>query len=54
MNDIQGVALGTPDTRFRLRAERAGGGRGRTYTVIYRAADASANEAEVRFTVVVP
>ena len=54
VNDIQGVDSGTPDFRFRLRAERAGAGSGRVYTVIYRAADASANEAEIRPTVVVP
>jgi hypothetical protein len=44
--DIEGAAFGTDDRRFRLRAERAGPGDGRTYTVTYQAADASGNTAQ--------
>ena len=40
-NDIQGAAFGTDDRSFSLRAERAGGGSGRVYSVRYRATDAS-------------
>jgi hypothetical protein len=43
INDIQDVELGTPDFNFKLRAERAGGGNGRTYTAIYTATDAAGN-----------
>jgi len=35
--DIQGVEIGTADFAFALRAERAGNGGGRTYTVTYTA-----------------
>lgn len=43
LQDIQEVELDTADFEFRLRAERSDSGTGRIYTVIYRAADASAN-----------
>jgi len=39
------AALGTPDVDFELRAERAGGGDGRKYTIIYTASDLSGNTA---------
>ena len=42
-NDIQGAVLGTPDFDVLLRAERAGNGPGRTYTIRYQALDASGN-----------
>jgi len=45
MNDIQDADVGTADLNLRLRAERVGGGDGRTYTVAYAASDASGNEA---------
>ena len=38
--DIQGAVIGTPDFNFSLRAERAGSGDGRVYTVTYTATDA--------------
>ncbi len=44
-NDIQEAALGTPDTEFLLRSERAGGGSGRKYTITYTATDVSGNTA---------
>ena len=53
-NDIQNAQLGTPDTSFSLRAERSGGGNGRTYTVTYTATDASNNQTQASPVVVVP
>ena len=38
--DIQGADLGNADYDFDLRAERAGGGSGRVYTITYRIVDA--------------
>ncbi len=38
-NDIQEAEFGTADTKFKLRAERAGIGDGRTYTIVYTAYD---------------
>ena len=54
VGDIQGDDLGTPDVSFQLRAERAGGGDGRIYTVTYTATDASGNSASGSATVTVP
>ena len=45
--DIQGAVFGTDDREFLLRAERAGNGSGRVYTVTYGATDASGNVANV-------
>ena len=42
------------DTTFRLRAERAGGGDGRTYTITYEATDACGNSATDSLEVFVP
>jgi cysteine-rich repeat protein len=53
VDDIQGAELGTADVEFRLRAERAGSGPGRTYTVTYTATDESGNQASAMATVVV-
>ena len=53
MNDIQDTDLGTSDFVFGLRAERAGGGEGRTYTAVYAATDAAGNEATSLATVFV-
>lgn len=54
INDIQGAEIGTEDYVFHLRAERAGSGNGRVYTVTYTAIDASDNSASASATVVVP
>jgi hypothetical protein len=54
VNDIQDAAFGTPDTAFRLRAERAGPGSGRIYTIVYTGSDGSGNTASDLDTVVVP
>jgi uncharacterized repeat protein (TIGR01451 family) len=52
--DIQGFTLGTADTSFQLRAERAGTGDGRTYTVTYAATDACGLTAPSQSVVSVP
>lgn len=52
--DIQGVAFGTPDTAFQLRAERSGRGPGRLYTILYTASDGSGNTAPASDVVLVP
>ena len=53
-DDIQGASTGTPDFRFKLRAERSGSGNGRTYAVDYVAVDGSGNEKHVSTLVRVP
>jgi len=52
--DVQGASVGTDDRSFLLRAERAGGGAGRVYTVTYRARDASGNMQFASANVIVP
>ena len=52
--DISGASVGTSDTAFALRAERAGSGAGRVYTITYRATDPSGNSTTATGTVVVP
>ena len=52
-DDIQ-AALGTEAYSFWLRAERAGAGSGRVYTVTYMATDASGNPASTSVDVFVP
>ena len=52
--DIMGVEIGTEDYGFRLRAERAGGGVGRVYTVTYRVTDAGGLSTEASAEVRVP
>jgi hypothetical protein len=53
--DIMGAEPGTDDQSFQLRAERAGGGSGRVYTVKYKATDEAGNESdEATAEVVVP
>jgi hypothetical protein len=45
-DDIQEADPGIDDRDVRLRAERAGGGDGRVYTLRYRAEDASGNQSD--------
>jgi probable HAF family extracellular repeat protein len=52
--DIQGASIGTQDTMVVLRAERAGEGPGRIYTLTYAATDASGNTASTLGLVTVP
>jgi hypothetical protein len=52
--DVQGADLGTADAAFALRAERLGGGNGRTYTAHYIATDAANNTASLDAVVDVP
>ena len=54
MNDIQGWLAGTADVRGQLRAERAGSGPGRTYTLTYTAKDVAGNSTTASCTVTVP
>jgi hypothetical protein len=53
-NDIRDADFGTDDREFMLRAERAGGGDGRIYTITYRATDCDGNAAEDSAEVRVP
>ena len=53
-NDIQDAGFGTDDRSFSVRAERAGTGAGRVYTVTYKATDASGNSTVASAEVVVP
>jgi hypothetical protein len=52
--DIQGAETGTADYDFLLRAERAGGGSGRVYRIVYSVVDAGGVETLVRARVTVP
>jgi len=54
VNDIRDAEFGTADFDFRLRAERAGSGFGRTYTVAYTATDCSGNSTTESPQVSVP
>lgn len=53
-NDIQGWAVGTPDTSGQLRAERSGTGNGRVYRLTYQGADVAGNTATCSMAVAVP
>jgi uncharacterized repeat protein (TIGR01451 family) len=53
-DDIQQAAVGTADFHFQLRAERAGSGDGRVYTVTYTATDACGLSTAAEGTVRVP
>jgi len=53
-NDIQNAEFGTPDTVFKLRAERSGKGKGRIYTITYKSTDAAGNVKRAAATVIVP
>lgn len=52
--DVAGATLDTDDWQFQLRAERSGGGSGRTYTITYSAKDATGNTNTKTATVRVP
>jgi hypothetical protein len=52
--DMQDASIGTQDTRVLLRAERAGDGPGRIYTLNYAAMDASGNTSSALRLVTVP
>jgi DNA-binding beta-propeller fold protein YncE len=52
--DIRGASPGSADFSFQLRSERESQGPGRTYTAVYRAADASGNEGRAVLTLLVP
>lgn len=52
--DVQDADVGTSDTSVTLRAERAGPGDGRTYTLLYEATDAAGNVAQASVLVIVP
>jgi DNA-binding beta-propeller fold protein YncE len=54
VGDVRGAALGTQDYTFLLRAERSGGGPGRTYTVRYRLIDEAGNTIAVQGSILVP
>lgn len=53
-NDIQEAEFGSADVHFKLRAERAGAGGGRTYTITYTAVDSHGNSADFDVLVHVP
>jgi hypothetical protein len=53
-NDIQGWDIGTADVAGLLRAERAGNGPGRTYTLTYQVSDQAGNTARCEAVVLVP
>ena len=52
--DVRDADAGTFDVAFRLRAERAASGTGRTYEVIYAAIDPSGNSSMLARSVFVP
>ena len=52
--DIVDADYGTPDTEFRLRAERSGGEDGRTYSIVYTVTDCSGNSSSTEVHVQVP
>ncbi len=52
--DVSGADIGTPDPEVVLRAERAAQGLGRTYQMVYTAADVSGNIASALAVVTVP
>jgi len=52
--DVRGFVPGLAGTEGWLRAERAGGGPGRTYTLTYRARDRAGNTVDCSAVVAVP
>jgi hypothetical protein len=53
-NDIQEADIGTADQDLLLRSERAGGGLGRIYTIVYQAVDYAGNTVTAETVVKVP
>jgi hypothetical protein len=53
-DDIQDFAIGAPDTRGLLRAERSAQGTGRIYSLVYEGVDLAGNSATCTTTVTVP
>jgi hypothetical protein len=53
-DDIQGAEIDTADTEFLLRAERAGGGSGRVYSVVYELTDGAGASSMLEASVMVP
>lgn len=53
-DDIQDAQYGTYDTVFMLRAQRAGSGSGRIYTITYTVKDKAGNTTKASATVTVP
>ena len=54
VGDVQGAAIGTDDRDFQVRAERAGSGTGRVYTIVYESRDDSGNATVREVTVTIP
>jgi hypothetical protein len=54
VGDIQRASIGTDDRNVWLRAERAGGGNGRVYTLTYLITDGDGNETNAEAKVYVP
>jgi hypothetical protein len=54
VRDIQRASIGSDDRNVWLRAERAGGGNGRVYTLTYRITDGDGNETNAEAKVYVP
>lgn len=54
VHDVQGAEVGTDDRELLLRAERAGDGPGRVYTLTYQATDQAGNTTQASVEVRVP
>jgi len=54
VRDIAEAAFGTDDRTFKLRADRTGGGKGRTYTIVYEATNAAGRKTRATTIVTVP
>jgi WD40 repeat protein len=52
--DIEAAEIGTPDTSIALRAERAGSGDGRVYTLVYEAVDTAGHSTQATTRILVP
>lgn len=52
--DVADAQVGSQDTDFALRSERAGPGDGRVYTLVYRATDGAGNVARAAVNVTAP